>query len=93
MSVVSLHDTNCAISTPIGEGGIGIVRLSGREAIALADSICSIQSKARLISVPSHTVHYGHVIYKNEMIDEVLVSVYRKPRSYTKEDIVEIIKE
>ncbi len=89
MNYFNPNDTICAISTPIGEGGISIVRLSGPQAIEIAESICRI-NKASLSSIPTHTIRYGKIVYNNETIDEVLINVQRKPRSFTKEDIVEI---
>ncbi len=82
-------DTIAAISTPIGEGGIAIIRISGKEAIAIADLI--YKGKEKLENVKSHTINYGFItdIDKN-IIDEVLVVVMRAPKSFTKEDIVEV---
>lgn len=82
-------DTIAAISTPIGEGAIGIVRLSGPESIAIASTLFKGKD---LKEVPSHTIHYGHIIdpETEDIVDEVLVSVLRAPKTYTKEDIVEI---
>lgn len=87
-----LDDTIAAISTPIGEGGIGIVRLSGRDAISIADKIFFSPKGKKLKDAKSHTVVYGFVIdpVRNERIDEVLVTVMRAPRTYTREDVVEI---
>jgi tRNA modification GTPase len=85
-----IGDTIAAISSPLGEGGIGIVRLSGPAAIDIADSLfCSARGR-RLCRVPSHTLHYGHIVVGERPIDEVLVSVMRAPRTYTREDVVEI---
>ncbi|MDN6196184.1 MAG: tRNA uridine-5-carboxymethylaminomethyl(34) synthesis GTPase MnmE [Atopostipes suicloacalis] len=84
-------DTIAAISTPPGEGGIGIVRLSGDEALTIAEKVYK-QGKKSLADQPSHTIHYGNIYHpKNgEKIDEVLVTVMREPKTYTREDIVEI---
>ncbi|MEW6040471.1 MAG: tRNA uridine-5-carboxymethylaminomethyl(34) synthesis GTPase MnmE [Elusimicrobiota bacterium] len=80
------NDTIVAISTPLsGEGGIGIVRLSGRNAFAIADKIFFCKN-GKPSSFASHTIHYGWI----KDIDEVLLSVMRSPRTYTREDIVEI---
>jgi tRNA modification GTPase len=84
------EDTIAAISTPIGEGGVGIVRLSGPEAIAIADGVFVSPKGARLADAPTHTIHYGHVDDDGRRIDEVLASVMRAPRTYTREDVVEI---
>jgi tRNA modification GTPase len=78
-----------AISTPMGEGGIAMVRLSGPDAIAIADRVFRSPRGAPLSSQPSHTIHYGHVVVDDEIVDEVLVSIMRAPRTYTREDVVE----
>jgi len=88
------RDTIAAVSTPIGEGGIGIVRISGDRALSIADKIF-VGKKGKPSKFPSHTVRYGHIRRRsvdnnNEIIDEVLLTVMRKPGTYTKEDIVEI---
>lgn len=80
-------DTITAIATPLGEGAIGIVRLSGTDAIAIADSM--FKGK-KLSNVPSHTINYGHIMENGNVIDEVMVSVMRAPRTFTREDVVEI---
>jgi len=82
--------TIAAISTPLGEGGIGIVRLSGAAAIAIVDSFFRPSTGESLDAVPSHTLHHGFIEASGERIDEVLVSVMRAPRTYTREDVVEI---
>lgn len=81
-----LNDTITAISTPIGKSGIGIVRLSGQRALSIADKIFVTSNGLRPSQFPSHTLHYGWI----KDIDEVLLTVMRSPRTYTKEDIVEI---
>ncbi|MFA8439651.1 tRNA uridine-5-carboxymethylaminomethyl(34) synthesis GTPase MnmE [Pueribacillus sp. YX66] len=84
------HSTIAAISTPMGEGAIAIVRLSGNEAIEIADRI--YRGLHLLKSVDSHTIHYGHLVDSNtgEVIEEVMVSVMKAPRTFTREDVVEI---
>ncbi len=84
-------DTIAAISTPPGEGGIGIVRLSGDEALEIAEKVYRF-GKKKLADQPSHTIHYGNIYHPetNEKIDEVMVTVMREPKTYTREDIVEI---
>ena len=77
----------CAISTPYGLGAISIVRASGDDVIKIVNSIFR---GANLESVPSFTIHYGHIMDGEETVDEVLVSVFKAPKTYTKEDIVEI---
>jgi tRNA modification GTPase len=85
-------DTIAAISTPMGEGAIAIVRLSGDEAIAIADRIFKSLSGKRLKDVPSHTIHYGHIVDPDngKTVEEVMVSVMRAPKTFTREDVVEI---
>lgn len=88
--MVDYQDTICAISTPMGEGGIGIVRLSGDRAIAIAESLFQAASGVKLAECQSHTVHYGKIMDEDVVLDEVLISLFRSPRSYTTEDTVEI---
>ncbi len=83
-------DTIAAISTPLGEGGIGIVRMSGPRSIEIAEKVFQPSSRICLSRVPTHTLHHGFIIDGERKIDEVLVSVMRAPRTYTREDIVEI---
>ncbi|CCI84618.1 tRNA modification GTPase TrmE [Lactobacillus pasteurii DSM 23907 = CRBIP 24.76] len=82
-------DTIAAISTPIGEGGISIVRMSGEDAIKIANRVFKGKD---LEAVDSHTIHYGHIVdpAKKMTIDEAMVSVLRAPKTFTREDIVEI---
>lgn len=83
-----MFDTIAAISTAFGKGALSIVRLSGSEAIDIANKVFKGKN---LKKVKSHTVHYGHIINENgEVIDEVLVSVFRAPKTFTREDVVEI---
>ena len=84
-------DTIAAISTPPGEGAIGIVRLSGEEAIAVADRVYKLGSK-QLADQTSHTIHYGNIVNPktNDTVDEVMVTVMRAPKTFTREDVVEI---
>lgn len=84
-------DTIAAISTPPGEGGIGIVRLSGDEALEIAEKVYKLGSK-KLSDQPSHTIHYGNIYHPktDEKIDEVMVTIMKAPKTYTREDIVEI---
>ena len=82
-----MFDTICAISTSLGVGAISIIRVSGSEAISIVDKLFKGKS---LKEVESHTITYGHIINNNEVIDEVLVSVFKAPKTYTMEDTVEI---
>jgi len=100
--VVRLDDTIVAISTPVGEGGIGIVRLSGTDALKIADKVFLPKNGKRPSMFKTYTVHYGHIIERRRrpkgvpsevegrVVDEVILTVMRAPRSYTKEDVVEI---
>ncbi len=84
-------ETIAAISTALGNSGIGIVRISGEEALAVADKIyVSPGGRKRLSEQESHTVHYGYIKENGQTLDEVLVTLYRAPKSYTTEDTVEI---
>ncbi|HEL0715508.1 TPA: tRNA uridine-5-carboxymethylaminomethyl(34) synthesis GTPase MnmE [Streptococcus equi subsp. zooepidemicus] len=89
MSITKEFDTIAAISTPLGEGAIGIVRLSGTKALDIAKSIFKGKD---LTTVASHTLNYGHIIKPStgEMIDEVMVSVMLAPKTFTREDVIEI---
>ena len=82
-----MNDTIVAISTALGEGAISIIRVSGDDAIKIVNGIFKGKD---LSKVKSHTINYGHIVYKDEIIDEVLVSVMRSPKTYTKEDVIEI---
>ena len=82
-----MNDTICAISTSQGVGAISIVRVSGEEAIELVDKVFKGKD---LSKVPSHTINYGHIVDHDNVIDEVLVSVMKAPRTFTTEDVVEI---
>lgn len=83
-------ETIAAISTAVGNSGIGIIRISGEEALAIADQIYRGKGDKKLADQPSHTIHYGFICDGDEVIDEVLVSIMRGPRSFTAEDTVEI---
>ena len=81
-----MDDTIAAISTALGVGAISIVRVSGPDSIKIVNELFSRD----IYNVPSHTIHYGFIVEKNEIIDEVLVSVMRGPKTFTMEDVVEI---
>ncbi|WP_371399092.1 tRNA uridine-5-carboxymethylaminomethyl(34) synthesis GTPase MnmE [Streptococcus pyogenes] len=89
MSITKEFDTITAISTPLGEGAIGIVRLSGTDALAIAQSVFKGKN---LEQVASHTINYGHIINPKTgtIIDEVMVSVMLAPKTFTRENVVEI---
>ncbi|MFH0764610.1 MAG: tRNA uridine-5-carboxymethylaminomethyl(34) synthesis GTPase MnmE [Candidatus Omnitrophota bacterium] len=114
MSINNPEDTIVAISTPVGEGGIGIVRMSGPRSLKIANDIFVSRDGKTVSTFRTYTVHYGHIINrssvvgsrlsgkrryrpktehrkpKTETIDEVILTVMKAPKSYTKEDIVEI---
>jgi len=83
----SINETIVALATPPGEGAIGVIRLSGENAITITDKI--FKGK-RLADQPSHTIHFGRIADGSVVIDEVVVSLYRAPASYTGENITEI---
>jgi tRNA modification GTPase len=87
-----VEDTIAAIATPLGEGGLALIRLSGPLSLSIADR-CFVpagKSTVRPSSAPSHTLHYGHVRAQDQLVDEVMLSIMRAPRSFTREDVVEI---
>jgi len=85
-----MEDTIAAISTPIGEGGIAIIRISGSQALAIADTMF-VSTKGLPSTYRSHTIHFGRVINESRQpLDEVLLTVLRHPYTYTTEDTVEI---
>lgn len=81
------NDTIIAPSTPIGTSALSIIRLSGKNSIILTNKIFKNKN---LLKVDSHTLHYGRIVFKNEVIDEVVISIFRAPKSFTKENVVEI---
>ncbi|HNW39214.1 MAG TPA: tRNA uridine-5-carboxymethylaminomethyl(34) synthesis GTPase MnmE [Candidatus Omnitrophota bacterium] len=86
----NLQDTIAAISTANGEGGIGIVRLSGKDSLKVADKIFVGLDKNKPTSFKSYTMHYGKIVDQHKIIDEVILTVMRRPNSYTRQDVVEI---
>ncbi len=86
-----MKETIAAISTGMSNSGIGIVRMSGAEAIAVADKVFVPRGNGgTLAAAKSHTVHYGNMVFEGKTIDEVLVIVMKAPHSYTREDVVEV---
>ncbi len=81
-------DTICAISTPYGCGGIAVVRVSGEQAISITESL--FRGRVVLSETPANTVHFGHIERNGETLDEVLVTIFRAPHSFTGEDVAEI---
>ena len=82
-----MNDTIVAVSTALGEGAISIIRVSGDEAVKIVNPLFN---GCDLNKVQSHTINYGHIVYKDEIIDEVLLSIMKSPKTYTKEDVIEI---
>ena len=85
-------ETIAAISTPMGEGAIGIVRLSGEHAITIASQLFQSPQDKKLTEVASHTIHYGHLVdpRSGDTVEEVMVSIMKEPKTFTREDVVEI---
>jgi tRNA modification GTPase len=84
------NDTIVALATPSGAGAIAIIRLSGKDAIRIADKHFRSVSGKKLRNQKSHTIHLGHIIDNSKTIDEVLISVFKNPNSYTGENVIEI---
>ena len=86
------HETIAAIATPLGEGGLAVLRLSGAQALSIAEQ-CFVpvgSSSLKPTVAPSHTIHYGRIERDGNVVDEVLVAVMRAPRTFTREDVIEI---
>ncbi|MDC0264186.1 tRNA uridine-5-carboxymethylaminomethyl(34) synthesis GTPase MnmE [Verrucomicrobia bacterium] len=88
----SLEDTIAAIATPAGEAGLAVLRISGQKAFKTVDKCFNPigKSSCKPSNAASHTIQYGHVVHGDRVIDEVMVSVFRAPRTFTREDVVEI---
>ena len=86
-----IKETIAEIATGMSNSGIGIIRMSGPEAISIADGIfVSARKNFKLTEAATHTVHYGNIVYEDNIIDEVLIIIMKAPNSYTREDVVEI---
>ena len=87
-----LDDTIAAIATPLGQGGLAVIRISGGKALATVDALFTpaSKSKTRLAKAKTHTLHYGHIVRDGQRLDEVIVSVMKAPATFTREDVVEI---
>ena len=83
-------DTICAIATPIGEGGIAIIRVSGENALEIVSKVFRAKSGRDIKEMKSYTMKYGHIYDGDDLIDEVIISYMKGPRSFTAEDVVEI---
>jgi tRNA modification GTPase len=87
-----LDDTIAAVATPLGEGGLAVIRLSGPEALAVADRSFAPAGEASVkpSAAATHTIHFGHVVRDGQIVDEALLAIMRAPRTFTREDVVEI---
>ncbi len=83
-----LDDTIAAIATPLGEGGLAVIRISGPQALSIADQCFAPAGQAS--AAATHTIHFGHVVRGGQNVDEALLAVMRAPRTFTREDVVEI---
>ena len=90
MFIDNLDDTIAAISTAIGEGSVGIVRLSGAKALVIADAVFVGKRGLKPSEFKTYTLHYGKIVRGGQMLDEVILTIMRAPHSYTREDVVEI---
>ena len=91
-NALSSDDTIAAITTALGEGGIAMIRLSGPQSLAIADASFRPVGKSSVLpsAALTHTIHYGQIIRAERVVDEVLLSVMRAPRTFTRQDVVEI---
>lgn len=89
---MTVDDTIAAIATPLGEGGLAVVRLSGPRALVIADRVFVAGGRAPVkpSAAATHTLHFGRIVRQTQVVDEVLVAVMRSPRTFTREDVVEI---
>ncbi|RPE00792.1 tRNA uridine-5-carboxymethylaminomethyl(34) synthesis GTPase MnmE [Aureibaculum marinum] len=87
---MELHDTIIALATPSGSGAIAVIRISGKNALPIVNQFFKSIHKKKLIDQKTHTVHLGHIVHDKRIIDEVLVTLFKNPQSYTGEDVVEI---
>src|SRR5215469_15869187 len=85
-----LDDTIAAIATPLGEGGLAVLRISGTDALSLTDKIFNPAGNTKPSTAQTHTIHFGKVVRDGKVVDEVLLAVLRAPRTFTREDTVEI---
>ena len=88
--IVKSNDTITALASASGAGAVAIIRISGPEAFSIVDSIFSALSQKKITEQLSHTIHLGHIKEGNKILDEVLVSIFKNPKSYTGEDVIEI---
>lgn len=89
---MTFDDTIAAIATPLGEGGLAVIRLSGFKALSIAEQCFrgAGQNAVKPTAAATHTLHYGHIVRNGQHVDEVMLAVMRAPRTFTREDVVEI---
>ena len=87
MKNIITDDTIVALSTPQGQGAIGVIRLSGPQSITICEKILP---SLKLETAPSHTLHFGVVMDEKEVVDEAVVGLFKAPKSYTCQDVIEI---
>src|SRR5262245_40970210 len=87
-----LDDTIAAIATPVCEGGLAVIRISGPEALSIADRCFAPAGRTsrKPSDAASHTIQFGHIVRNGKNVDEVLLAVMRAPRTFTREDVIEI---
>jgi len=88
--IVQTNDTITALASATGAGAVAIIRVSGPKAFSIVNTIFSAKSKKSILTQGSHTIHLGHITDGHKVLDEVLVSLFKNPRSYTGEDVIEI---
>ena len=84
------QDTIVALATPSGAGAIAIIRISGSEALPIAAQVFQSVSEKNISTQKTHTIHLGTIVDGNKMYDQVLLSIFKNPNSYTGEDVIEI---
>lgn len=89
-NVENTEDTIAAIATPVGEGGIAVIRVSGADSFPIVQKIFESAKKTELAQAESHTIHFGKIMEGGKVVDQVLVSLFKNPHSYTGEDTVEL---
>ena len=84
------HDSIVALATPSGAGAIAVIRISGQDAITIGNSVFKSIKNKELTTQKTHTLHLGHIMDGSKTLDEVLVSIFKGPNSYTGENTIEI---
>ena len=84
------QETIVALASPSGAGAIAVIRLSGKDAITIAESVFQSVSGKKISNQKTHTIHLGHIVDEGKTFDQVLLSIFKNPNSYTGEDVIEI---